>query len=93
MATKVERARDVLAAIKNVKSAEVGDAELLRTTTAFVLAYQPDDDPATMTPAERSTVFLRAVRRFVGETVHSQDIEAAVDAARQAVVPPDYGND
>lgn len=89
MATKPARAKSILTALLD---AEPDAARLTRTLDAFALVYAPNE-AATMTTAEKTVTFLRAVRVFVRETVHGIEIVRAQEQARQTITPIDLGTD
>lgn len=90
MATKPQRAQAILDALAD---GTVGAPVVGRTLDAFVRVYAPEVDPLTLTVAQKAAVFLQATRRFVRETVQSAETAAAIETARQAITPPDLGND
>lgn len=89
MATKPARIKAILTAVMDN---EPTPAHIDRVVGGFALAYAPEM-AATMTTAEKQTLFLRTVRAFVRETVYSIETRAAQEQARQTITPPDLGTD
>ena len=88
MATKRARAKDILTALRG----DVADDTLLaHTLDVFAKRYAPDKLDLTL--EQKAGVFLRAVRSFARDTVHSDDVREAQEQARLTIQPPDMGTD
>jgi hypothetical protein len=83
MATKIQRAKSILDALRDPNP--VTNAESVRVANAFAYTYARDR--TDLTNEQKAGLFVQAIRNFVKQVIRDAEVSVALEVERQRVAP------